>query len=126
METGILPSKDNESDEESNDGEDDVNAIIKLIEKEDQKDLEDVICPIKNVYLINIRNGVDFPNTRTLLYNICFNLIQDAEIENFRPHKKYDEIVETVRPNPSADDLQNEEEIIPVISLTEALINVET
>ncbi|CAB4417413.1 unnamed protein product [Rhizophagus irregularis] len=36
-----------------------------------------------------------------------------------------DEIVETVRPNPSADDLQDEEEIIPVISLTEALINVE-
>ncbi|GBC49476.2 hypothetical protein GLOIN_2v1775126 [Rhizophagus irregularis DAOM 181602=DAOM 197198] len=70
METGILPSKDNESDEESNDGEDDVNAIIN---------------------------------------NDCFLLD--------------DEIVETV---PSADDLQNEEEIIPVISLTEALINVET
>ena len=45
-------------------------------------------APIKNVCLINIRNGVDFPNTRTLLYNICYNLIQDAEIENFRPHKK--------------------------------------
>ncbi|GET66757.1 hypothetical protein GLOIN_2v1775126 [Rhizophagus irregularis DAOM 181602=DAOM 197198] len=86
IQTGILPSKNNESDEEGNDGEDDVNAIIKLIEKEDQKDLEDVICPIKNVY---------------------------------------DEIVKTVRPNSSADDLQNEEEIIPVISLTEALINVE-
>ncbi|GET63917.1 hypothetical protein GLOIN_2v1775126 [Rhizophagus irregularis DAOM 181602=DAOM 197198] len=35
------------------------------------------------------------------------------------------EIVETVKPNPSADDLQDEEEIIPVISLTEALINIE-
>ncbi|CAB5357833.1 unnamed protein product [Rhizophagus irregularis] len=36
-----------------------------------------------------------------------------------------DEIVETVRPNLNADDLQDEEEIIPVISLTEALVNVE-
>ncbi|CAI2180862.1 11042_t:CDS:2, partial [Funneliformis geosporum] len=36
-----------------------------------------------------------------------------------------DEIVETVRPNPNADDLQDEEEIIPVIFLTEALINIE-
>uniref|UniRef100_U9SY89 Uncharacterized protein n=1 Tax=Rhizophagus irregularis (strain DAOM 181602 / DAOM 197198 / MUCL 43194) TaxID=747089 RepID=U9SY89_RHIID len=36
-----------------------------------------------------------------------------------------DEIVETVRPNSSADDLQNEEEIIPIIFLTEVLINVE-
>ncbi|CAB4487727.1 unnamed protein product [Rhizophagus irregularis] len=36
-----------------------------------------------------------------------------------------DEIVETVRPNSSADDLQDEEEIIPIIFLTEVLINVE-
>ncbi|CAI2177412.1 18902_t:CDS:2 [Funneliformis geosporum] len=33
-----------------------------------------------------------------------------------------DEIVETLRLNPNADDLQDEEEIIPVIFLTEALL----
>ncbi|EXX50391.1 hypothetical protein RirG_271280 [Rhizophagus irregularis DAOM 197198w] len=113
METGILPSKDNESDEESNDGEDDVNAIIKLIEKEDQKDLEDVICPIKNMQRLRI-----FDHIKNVQYhdNCPINVNNDCFLLD-------DEIVETV---PSADDLQNEEEIIPVISLTEALINVET
>ncbi|CAB5319826.1 unnamed protein product [Rhizophagus irregularis] len=109
METGILPSKDNESDEESNDGEDDVNAIIKLIEKEDQKDLEDM----QRLRIFDhIKNVQYHDNCPINVNNDCFLLD--------------DEIVETVRPNPSADDLQNEEEIIPVISLTEALINVET
>ena len=56
--------------------------------------LECYINPIKNVCLINIRNGINFPNTRTLLYDICYNLLQDAEIENFWPHqnvRNYDE-----------------------------------
>ncbi|RIA94964.1 hypothetical protein C1645_817338 [Glomus cerebriforme] len=37
----------------------------------------------------------------------------------------YNKIVKTVRPNPNANNLQDKEEIIPVIFLTEILINVE-
>ncbi|PKC66479.1 hypothetical protein RhiirA1_459670 [Rhizophagus irregularis] len=48
-----------------------------------------------------------------------------AEIDSNGCFLLDNEIVETVKPNPSADDLQDEEEIIPVISLTEALINIE-
>jgi hypothetical protein len=52
--------------------------------------LECYISPIKNVCLINIRKGIDFPNTRTLLYDICYNLLWDAEIENFDRIKTYE------------------------------------
>ncbi|CAB4399168.1 unnamed protein product [Rhizophagus irregularis] len=108
MKTEILPSKGDESDEEGNDERDDVNAIIKLIEKKDQKDLEDAI---RKLPFDDPLSALDYINADKINSGDCFLLD--------------DEIVETVRPNLNADDLQDEEKIIPVISLTEALVNVE-
>ncbi|CAB4391240.1 unnamed protein product [Rhizophagus irregularis] len=108
MKTKILPSKGDESNEEGNDEGDDVNAIIKLIEKEDQKNLEDAI---RKLPFDDPLSALDYINADKINSSDCFLLD--------------DEIVETVRPNLNADDLQDEEEIIPVISLTEALVNVE-
>src|SRR6266540_2600455 len=61
--------------------------------------------------MIYLLSALDYINADKINSNDCFLL------DN--------EIVETVRPNPNADDLQDKEEIISVISLTEVLVNVE-
>ena len=101
--TGILPSENDELDEEDN-----ANSIVKLIEEEEQRDLEDAMSKLPFDDLLS-----------------AFNYINADELNNDDVFLLDDEIVETVRPNPNADDLQDDDEIIPTISLTEALINVE-
>ncbi|CAI2162760.1 12547_t:CDS:1 [Funneliformis geosporum] len=105
MKTGILLSKGNKSDKEDNYEEDDVIAIIKLIQKEDQKDLKDTI---RKLLFDNLLSVLDYINADKINSDNCFLL------DN--------KIVEIVRLNPNADD---EKEIIPVIFLTKALVNVE-
>ncbi|CAI2197803.1 20689_t:CDS:1, partial [Funneliformis geosporum] len=79
----------------------------KLIEKEYQKNLKDAIRKLSFDYPLS---ALDYINADKINSNDYFLLD--------------DEIVETVRPNPNTDNLQDEE-IIPVISLTEALVNIE-
>ena len=107
IKTGILPDKSGVEDD-SNILRDDANTIIKLIEEEDQRDLESAI------------NKLPFNDPLS-----AYDYINADKINSDDIFLLDEEIVETVRPNPNTDNMQDEDEIIPTISLTEALINVE-